>query len=242
MYSFDVYKLSGGPSAKIRPLDSRRSWMDVGAYNCFPIVLANTIGYGLYFEEDISFILNPEIGYMGGSAYSTNKSNFIWSGESLTKNAFGRGLGTVSFETNLIFKSDNNLSLLTMPVPNETIDGMTVISTLLSTSFFSSTLPVVCRLSKPNFEYFIPAGTNVAALIPIQLGEYQDFKINFYKNKRFPDESIHSRKTYLDKMKSGREKNVHLKMYQKGIDENDIKIGSHEVNRLNLIVNNIEES
>lgn len=239
MYSLDVYKMSDGPSAKIKELSIKREWMDSGAYNCFPISLANTIGYGVYFEEDISFILKPEIGYGGGSAYATNKNSFVWFGQSLTKDLPGRGLGTVSFETNLIFKSNEDVSLLTMPVPNETLKDATLISTLLSTSFFSSSFPIVWRLHKPNKEYFIPAGTNVAAILPISLSRYQNCKINYYENIRFPYEQIHSRETYLNKMKSGREKNAHLRMYQKEIDENDNKIGNHEVKKLNLIVNNI---
>lgn len=60
-YRIEVYKLGSGPSAKLRPLNIQREWMDSGVYHCIPISIANKIGYGVYFEEDISFRLDSKM-------------------------------------------------------------------------------------------------------------------------------------------------------------------------------------
>jgi len=231
-YKIEVYKLGNGPSAKLRPLNIQREWMDSGVYHCIPISIANKIGYGVYFEEDISFRLDSK----NGSAYSTNTNSFIWSGESLTNNAYGRGYGTVSFEPNLIFKTDENVSLMTMPVPNQILENATVISTLLSTSFFTASLPIVWKLHKENHEYFIPAGTDVACVLPISLSSIQNCEMN-YHDYDFPDEKINSSPEYLDALSEKMNSDGKSGFYKKAIDHNNNKIGKHEVDKLNLFLN-----
>lgn len=236
-YKIEVYKSVSGPSAKIRPLSVKRDWMNSGIYHCVPVSLANTIGYGIYFDEDISFRLDSTNGGIkNGSAYSTNSNSFVWSAESLTEGVFGRGFGTVSFEINLIFKTNPDISLMTMPVPNQILDNATVISTLLSTSFFTSSLPIVWKLHKDDYEYFIPAGTDVAAIMPISLGKIQNCEIN-YNESFFPDQRVHSEPDYLGVLSEKMNSDGRAGMYKKGIDHKNNKIGTHEVDKLSLIVN-----
>jgi hypothetical protein len=231
-YKIQVYKFRPGPSAKIRPLNVQREWMDSGAYHCIPIAVANKIGYGVYFEEDISFRLDSK----NASAYSTNENSFLWSGESLTKGAYGRGHGTISFEPNLIFKTDEDVSLMTMPVPNQILENATVISTLLSTSFFTASLPIVWKLHKEDHEYFIPAGTDIAAVLPISLGRLQNCEMN-YHNDYFPGEIINSHPEYLSALSKKMNSDGVSSFYKKATDHNNNKIGKHEVDKFNLFLN-----
>ena len=105
MYKLDVYiDNKEAPTAKIRPLVMQREWMHDTTYNCDPVGMANTLGYGIYFDEDISFIWN---GVRADPATAITGGEHIW---------VGRGEGTVSFITNLLFRTDENTSILTMPV------------------------------------------------------------------------------------------------------------------------------
>jgi hypothetical protein len=99
---------------------------DRHAYNCFPITLTNGLGWGISFPEDISFIWD-------GVFDSTSEHIKILSGEKYVSTS--RGQATVSFDTGLLFRTDEDTSLLTMPVPNQFIPGATAFTTLLARLF-----------------------------------------------------------------------------------------------------------
>lgn len=220
MHNLNAYK--GNPnisSAKIKQLDIKRDWMSLGTYHCYPLTVANTIGYGIYFDEDISFswdgdIHNPAKAIKGGE--------HIWS---------GRPEGTVSFDTNLIFQSTGDTSLLTMPVPNQFIEGASVVGALISTSFFTGTFPVVWKLEKAG-EYFVPAGTNIACIVPISMKELNNSNIN-YLDEVYPSYRVHNDSEYVDAIHNHVDQNGQQpKLYKKGIDHHGNKIGEHEIDRL----------
>jgi hypothetical protein len=222
MYNVEVYKdnlnISG---AKLRQLKIKRDWMHPITYNCTPVSLANTLGYGVYFEDDISFIWN---GDLDTPAEGIIGKEHIWS---------GRGEGTVSFLTNLMFKTDENTSLLTMPVPNSFSQDATPISTILSTSFVTVDFSVVLKVHTPNKEIFIPAGTDVACILPISIGQFQDSTITIHEDV-WPYGSIQNSQPYLKYLKDAMANGENPKMYKKAIDHNGNKIGKHEVDRLNM--------
>lgn len=228
MHNIDVYIDNPElPSAKIRPLAIKREWMHPATYNCHPIGLANSLGYGVYFDHDISFIWS---GSRVEGAVGITGSQSVW---------VGRGEGTVSFVTNLIFKTDQNTSILTMPVPNESIEGANVLSTILSTSLFTGTLSIVWKLDEANKEYFVPAGTNIACLLPISLSEIQDSTVNM-KGIRWPFESVQDSPEYMEYLKELNGQGIRPRMYKKAIDHTGKSIGKHEVD--NIILNVVYEN
>jgi hypothetical protein len=227
MYSVDVYVHQN--SAKIRPLSVKRDWMHNTTYSCFPLALANTFGYGVYYENDISFIWDgsnePAQGVLG--------KNHIW---------VGRGQGTVSFATGLTFKSNENVSLLTMPVPNTFMEEAVTLSSILSTSFFTGELSIVWKIN-PNFankEIFIPAGKEVAAILPLSTAEFKECNINVIK-KPYPFSRVHDRTDYVDTLhKALRETGKTAKLYRQGIDEHGNVLGNHEVSKFNMKITELE--
>ena len=224
MHNIDAYIDNPDlPSAKIRPLSVKRDWMHAQTYNCHPIAMANTFGYGVYFDNDISFMWD---GSRSDGAYGIIGKEHIW---------VGRGEGTVSFITNLIFKSDENTSLITMPVPNERIEGTQVLSTVLSTSIFTGTFSIVLKLDTPNKEYFIPAGTNVACILPMSLGSIQDSTITI-KQSQAPFERVQDSKEYISYLKGLNLEGIRPRMYKKAIDHKGNSLGRHEVESINLNV------
>ena len=229
MYTINAYKDNDREiSAKIRQLSPKRDWMHSNTYNCTPIMAANSLGYGIYFEEDISFVWD---GDRKNPAEAVLGSQYVWS---------GRGEGTVSFKTNLIFRTDPDVSILTLPVPNEFLDGAEVITTVLSSSIFSGSLPIVWKLHEPNREYLVKAGTNIACVLPISIAQFQDSNINVL-NEIYPSENrIQDTQEYLDEIqKAVAAGKPRLKMYKKAIDHKGNKIGKHEVDNLKMHVTEI---
>lgn len=226
MYKLEAYIGNPNkPTAKIKQLGLKRDWIHSTTYNCYPVGFANTFGYGVYFDEDISFIWDGDI---ANPAKAILGKDCVWE---------GRGEGTVSFVTNLVFKSDENVSLLTMPVPNQFIEGASVISTVISTSFFTSEFSIVWKIDEKfaNKEFFIPAGTNVACILPVSISEFQDSVINI-NNGPFPYERTHDRDDYIKAIKDFMKQGINPRFYKKGVDEKGNKIGSHEVDKLSLNV------
>mgnify|MGYP003338324301 FL=1 len=225
MYELDVYIGNTDKKyAKIRPLTIKRDWMDEETYNCYPITSANPIGYALYFDEDISFIWE---GDLKKGAFPTRGEDNIW---------VGRPRGTVSFDTNLIFKSNENTSLLIMPVPNHFIQDANVVSATISTSFFTGALPVVWKLNVPNKEYFISAGSPIACLLPVSLAQFKNTNLNIM-NKTLEEYRLHNDPEYVDEIhRIEREEKIHPRFYFKGVNHYGEKVGNHEVVKLNMKV------
>lgn len=232
MYKVNAYKGNiNSSSAKLKQLPIKRDWMHSPTYNCYPLSFANTIGYGVYFEDDISFIWdgtvhNPAEGIVG--------KDHVWS---------GRGEGTVSFDTNLIFKTEEDVSMMTMPAPNYFIEGTSVVTTIVSTSFFTGSFPIVWKLDQTlaNKEVFIKAGTIIACILPISVKQFDGSNINIF-NETFPSERIHNDQEYIKLLKTTIADGKYPKLYKKGIDHNENKIGEHEVENLTMTVTYIEEN
>jgi hypothetical protein len=188
--NFDVYKVYPNQSADIQPLGVKREWMDQTsdkhAYHCFPVSLSNTLGWGISFPIDIEFIWD-------GISDSTDTHVKVLKGKDYVSTS--RANATISFNTNLVIKTEENVSMLAMPTPNWPIDGVWPFTTLISTSFFKGTFPIAWRITKANEVITIPANTPVASIIPISLSSlnnsvatvkgYKDLPIDFFPNIDF---------------------------------------------------------
>lgn len=167
-----AYKLPDS-SANIDQLPMQRDWMDATfdrhAYNCFPMALANRLGWGISFNEDISFIWDGIISsedkhieiIKGGEFVSTRRAN-----------------STVSLDTGIYFSPHKNISLFTTPPPNIFLDGVQCISTIISSSALIGPLPIALMVTRPNCIIEIPAGTIVASILPISLNEINETSLN----------------------------------------------------------------
>jgi hypothetical protein len=236
MYKMDVYFDSdASTTANIEPLSIKREWMDRGngsEYHCFPVSLSNRLGYAISFPLDISFVWD------GDPTPNSESPISIISGKEVCWNQ--RGMGALTLNTNLIFKTDENTSLLTLPVPNQFIDGLQVFTSIISSSFFTGPLQIVLQATAPNKKITIPAGTPIATLVPISLKQFDDTKAIVH-DEHWPFKNIHNSREYLDgiwKLKRAA-KNEMSGSYTKAEDHEGNKIGKHEVKRLNFIVEKV---
>lgn len=213
----------------VEPLAARRDWMDETdnkhAYMCFPLNLTNRLGWGISFPEDIRFIWD-------GITDTTPDHITVLEGEKYVSTL--RGNATLSFTTGLIFKTDEHTTMLAMPVPNQFIRGTQCYTNLISTSFYMHLLPLAWRITEPNIEILIPAGTPVAAVMPISLGrlqsEYELTVMPTYPEGPYWDEV----QKYGDAAVIKNGVGDWSKMYRDAVDYNGNSVGAHETKSIKL--------
>jgi hypothetical protein len=223
------------PSTRVKIEQTRvkREWMDntaaAHAYKCFPVTLANTIGWSISFLDDIEVIWDGiseaedshvKIIKDPGNVCSTSRAN-----------------GTISFYTGIFFKTDENTTMLQIVPPNYFIDGATPFTSLISTSFYGEAIPVAWKITRPNTVISIPAGTPVATFIPISLKKLNDTELiiedmvyteDFYKKRS--ERSI----VWAEKSKDG-----FTNFYRDAVEYDGTSLGEHEVKSIKLkIVDN----
>jgi Family of unknown function (DUF6065) len=216
-------------TAHIEELGAKRDWMDETpdrhAYMCFPISLTNRLGWGISFPEDIRFIWD-------GITDTTDTHIKVLEGEKYVY--LGRGNATISFNTGLIFKTDENTTILSMPVPNQFIRGAQAYTTLISSSFYKPELPLAWRCTEPNVEVFIPAGTPVAAILPISLGTLEnDYELAVSDDYPTYDYWEELRK-YGDAAQEKNGVGDWSKMYRDAVDHTGNVVGQHETKSIRL--------
>lgn len=227
----DIFALRENPFSEvvIDQLPLKRDWLDEThnrhAYHCFPMAIANRIGWGISFPEDISFIWD-------GESDTTSVHVKILKGERFVNT--NRSNATITFMSGFKFESEKNISLLTMPVPNQFIRGAQCITTIMSTSLAPGSLDIAWRILEPNIEITIPAGTPVAAIMPISLTYLQEHDM-VVDNK--PSDSPEISQYLKDRANFVNDKNSvgdwsHL--YRDGIDHLGNVIGEHEAKSVKL--------
>jgi hypothetical protein len=216
--------------ADVFPLSVKREWMDqthaAHAYHCFPVSLTNQLGWGMSFPEDITFIWD-------GISDSDPSHVKILSGEKYVSPS--RANATVSFNTGVMFQTEDNITLLASPVPNYLRDGIVSLSTLITTSFYDGDFPVAWRITRPNVEITIKANTPFISILPIDLDSLNNSQIIF---KDFKDANP-SKVDMSNYSTLATEINMQGKWtdwYRNAVNHLNEKRGNHQVKKINLEV------
>jgi hypothetical protein len=195
------------------------------AYMCFPMTISNSLGWGISFNEDIRVVWD------GVEDTSPDRVTII---EGHNTVYTGRSHGTLSFYTGLVINTDEDVSILTMPVPNLYIRGMQTMTTLMSTSFYKGHFPLAMKITEPNKEIFIPAGTPVAAILPISIGRLQnDFTLKISEGD-FPEEYWEELRKYGEAAEAKNSVGDWSKMYRNAINYDGSSMGKHESKNIKL--------
>jgi hypothetical protein len=230
MLNFEVYKIGYNP-AEIKPLGIKREWMeetfDKHAYHCFPVSLSNGLGWSLSFPKDISFVWD-------GISDSTDTHVTVLKGQEFVSTA--RANATISFNTGLVIRTKENLSMMAMPTPNWPIDGVWPFTTVISTSFFKGEFPVAWRITRPNIEITIPANTPIASIMPISLGELNNSEAILKTMMDLPRDFF-PKQDYGKIVSEINKQGKWTDFYRNATDHEGNKIGNHEVKALRLKVN-----
>jgi hypothetical protein len=226
----DVFKIGPYP-ANIKQTSIKRDWMDntyeSHAYRCFPVSIANTLGYEISFPEDISFIWD-------GISDSTGDHVRILSGEKYAYS--GRSNATISFYTGLIFKTSKNITMMHMPVPNFFVDGAQAFTSLISTSFYEDPIPSAWKITKPNEIITIKANQPVATILPIPLKEIASLEMNVYRGS-FSKDHDEMKQEYGEAAQAINKVGGWTDWYRNATNHKNESIGAHEVKSIKLKIN-----
>jgi len=194
--------------------------------------LANSIGYELSLPEDITFVwdgiddTSPEhIKILKGIKYcNTSRAN-----------------ATLSIKTGIIFKTDKNISMMHMPVPNLFNNDYQTYTSIISTSFYDIEFPSAIKVITPNKEITIKANIPFATLIPISLTEMSNMELNLKhldKTQEYYDYQNEKAKSFNDITSQGE----WADWYRKAIDHEGNSIGEHEVTSIKLKINDMRDN
>lgn len=214
----------------IDPMSIKREWMDLTsenhAYRCFPVTQANVIGWSLSCKEDIEFLWD-------GVNDQTPDRVKIFSPASAYA---GRGQSSISLNTGLVFRTDEDVSILTINPVNYFSDEFETMSSLVSTSFYDNPLPLALKAKAANKKVVIKAGTPVATIIPISLTQLNNTAINIVDYKDEDRKRINANIKYGEAAQVINSTGEWTDWYRNAVNEAGESIGSHETKALKLSV------
>ena len=229
MYSISVEK-APGCIFEIAPMSIKRDWMDDTsenhAYRCFPVTQANVVGYSLSCKEDIEFIWD-------GINDQTQDRVKIFNPETAYS---GRGQSSVSLDTGLIFRTDQEVSILAINPVNYFSDEFETMSYVVSTSFYDNPFPLALKARAANKKITIKAGTPVATIIPISLTQLNNTMIKIVDYKDEDRKRVEANISYGEAAQVLNSTGEWTDWYRNAINEKQESLGSHEVKTLKLSV------
>jgi hypothetical protein len=201
---------------------------DRHAYMCFPITLTNGLGWGISFPEDISFIWDGVISSEPHHVTVLEGHDYVYT---------GRAHGTISFITGIVIRTDENTSILTMPVPNLFTEGAQCFTTVMSTSFYMPNFPLAWQITQANKKITIKAGTPVAAILPLSVGALNlEYEVNI-KSEYLGDEYFQKVREYGKIASDKNSQSDWSKMYRDAVNHDGTSAGKHEVKSIRLKTN-----
>jgi len=153
----------------------KRQWFSPNFYKCLPLVIGNQYGFVIKTEFDFSFIWN-------GDADPKNSITFKTEGSQIDKypraeSHFGSGIITVNPPFTL--RTSPGVNLITMNPPNFVIPNVTVMTGVVEADSLRRNFTFNLKIQIPNLEVFIPAGSALAAFMPIPRNYGDSFKLEF---------------------------------------------------------------
>ena len=229
MFNISVEKMAGKPFV-ISPMSIKRDWMDATsenhAYRCFPVTQANVVGWSLSCSEDIEFIWD-------GINDQTDKHIQIFSPE---RSYAGRGQSSISLNTGLVFRTDEDVSILTINPVNYFNEDFETMSNLISTSFYDNPLPLAIKAKKANERVVIKAGTPIATIIPISLTNLNNSTIKIVEYRDDNGLRQNANIEYGNAAQVINSSGKWTDWYRDAVNEKEESIGRHEIKTLKLYV------
>lgn len=167
----------------------KRQWFSPHFYKCLPLVIGNQYGFIIKTEFDFSFIWN-------GSDNAVDSIIFKFQKDGLDKyprieSHFGHGIMTVN--PPFWLRTPPGVNLITMNPPNFVIPNVTVMTGVIETDNLRRNFTFNLKIQIPNLEVFVPAGSALAAFMPIPRNYGDSFKLEFAENifsKELIDEEV----------------------------------------------------
>jgi hypothetical protein len=231
MLNISVEKMNGS-SFNIAPMSIKRDWMDETseghAYRCFPVTQSNVVGWSLFCTTDIEFIWD------GVNDQSQDHIEIL---QAPPGSYGGRGQSSISLNTGLVFRTDENVSIFTINPVNYFSNEFETMSNLMSTSFYDNPLPLAIKAKSANKKIIIKAGTPLATIIPISLSDLNNTSVTIVDYKDEDKKRMESNISYGEAAQKLNKSGQWTDWYRDAVNEKRESIGKHEVKVLKLGVN-----
>jgi hypothetical protein len=155
----------------------KREWFTSNFYRCLPLTIGNQYGFIIKSEFDFGFIWD------GGDDANAIQFIFNESPEVLDKkhprieSHFGSGIITINAPFTL--RTPPGVNLITINPPNYVIPNITVMTGVIETDQLRRNFTFNLKIQMPNIQVNIPAGTPLAAFMPIPRYYADSFELKF---------------------------------------------------------------
>ena len=235
MIEISVEKINGS-IFEISQMSVKRDWMDETsgnhAYRCFPVTQANVVGWSLSCKEDIVFTWD---------GINDQTPDHIKITSPIGAYA-GRGQSSISLNTGLIFRTAEDVSLLTINPVNYFNNDFETMSNFISTSFYDHPLPLAIKAKNANAETRIIAGTPIATIIPISLTALNNSSMNITTYSDPGNTRVQANASYGNAAQKLNQVGKFTDWYRDAVNEKNESIGSHEAKVLKLHVHDTTKS
>ena len=215
----------------IAPMSIKRDWMDDTseghAYRCFPVTQSNVIGWNLFCNQDIEFLWD------GVNDQTPEHVDIISAPEGSYS---GRGQSSISLNTGLIFRTDEDVSMFTINPVNYFSNDFETMSNLISTSFYDNPLPLAIKAKTKDKRVTIKSGTPLATLIPISLSNLNNTTIEIVDYKDEDRKRIDANISYGVAAQEINSSGAWTDWYRDAVNEKGESVGSHETKTLRISV------
>jgi hypothetical protein len=220
-----------GSSFVITPMSIKRDWMDSTsdnhAYRCFPVTQANVVGWSLSCLQDITFTWDGINDQTGSHVEIISAPEGSYS---------GRGQSSVSLNTGLVFRTEQDISIFTINPVNYFSQDFETMSNLISTSFYDNPLPLAIKAIRANEEITIKTGTPLATILPISLTALNNTTIDILNYKDEDRSRTNANIAYGEAAQVLNSSGKWTDWYRDAINEKGEVKGQHETKTLKLSV------
>jgi hypothetical protein len=192
----------------IEPSSRKRDWFTPHFYRCLPLTIANGYGFIIKSSFDIGFVWN------GGDQPEDITLFFNEDIEKLEEkypsvaSHFGSGILTINVPFSL--RTPPGVNLLTINPPNHVLPNVTVMSGSVETDNLRRDFSFNLKIQIPNLPIYLPAGTPLAAVIPIPRYYADSFKLED-ANNIFSKDAIEEESSCLKSAYEKRENGLNFK-------------------------------
>ena len=142
-----------------------RDWFIPHFYRCLPLVIGNQYGFVLKAEFDFSVEWDGGEGTNAIKIYFNNTEEEISNVYPRLESRFGQGILTINPPFSL--RTPPGVNLMTINPPNEILPNITVMTGVVESDNLRRNFTFNIKLQMPNQRVFFPAGTSLAAFLPI---------------------------------------------------------------------------
>lgn len=161
----------------IKKSPKKRDWFTPHFYRCLPLTIGNQYGFTIASEFDIGFEWDGDDSDKSVTFYFNKSLEELSTQYPGISSHFGHGIITVN--PPLFLRTPPGVNLMTINPPNYVIPNITVMTGVVETDNLRRNFTFNLKIQIPGIRVIIPAGTPLAAFIPIPRYYCDEFKLQF---------------------------------------------------------------